>query len=177
MDLQTLPLVQKAVKDAHVDHIGPQGPPGPQGEKGDPFTYEDFTPEQLAALVGPPGPKGDKGDKGDPGADGLDGQSAGFGAPKATATKLGSDEQPTVQVQASGSNTNKVFTFNFGIPQGPQGIQGLQGIQGIQGEPGPQGSQGPQGEPGHTPVKGIDYWTEQDRQEIIQAVLDALAQS
>lgn len=30
------------------------------GPKGDPFTYEDFTPEQLAAL------KGEKGDKGDP---------------------------------------------------------------------------------------------------------------
>ena len=29
---------------------------GPPGEKGDAFTYEDFTPEQLAALVGPKGP-------------------------------------------------------------------------------------------------------------------------
>ena len=28
---------------------------GPPGEKGDAFTYEDFTPEQLAALVGPKG--------------------------------------------------------------------------------------------------------------------------
>ena len=26
------------------------------GPKGDPFEYEDFTPEQLAGLVGPPGP-------------------------------------------------------------------------------------------------------------------------
>lgn len=32
---------------------------GVNGEKGDPFTYDDFTPEQLASL------KGDKGDKGD----------------------------------------------------------------------------------------------------------------
>ena len=35
---------------------GPQGEPGPagadgeKGEKGDPFTYEDFTAEQLEAL-------------------------------------------------------------------------------------------------------------------------------
>lgn len=29
------------------------------GIKGDPFTYEDFTPEQLAALTGPQGPAGD----------------------------------------------------------------------------------------------------------------------
>lgn len=28
---------------------------GPPGKKGDAFTYEDFTPEQLAALVGPKG--------------------------------------------------------------------------------------------------------------------------
>lgn len=46
---------------------------GPQGPKGDPFTYDDFTKEQLAALVGPQGPKGDKGDKGDPGENGTDG--------------------------------------------------------------------------------------------------------
>lgn len=29
------------------------------GAKGDPFTYDDFTPEQLAALIGPQGPAGD----------------------------------------------------------------------------------------------------------------------
>ena len=43
---------------------------GEKGDKGDPFTYEDFTPEQLASL------KGDKGDKGDKGVDGKDGISA-----------------------------------------------------------------------------------------------------
>ena len=52
---------------------------GPKGDKGDPFTYSDFTPEQLAALKGPKGdkgirgevgPKGEKGDKGPKGAKG-----------------------------------------------------------------------------------------------------------
>ena len=50
--------------------MGPQGPAGPKGEKGekgDPFTYADFTAEQLAAL------KGEKGDKGDTGAQGPQG--------------------------------------------------------------------------------------------------------
>lgn len=37
---------------------GEQGPVGPKGEKGDPFTYDDFTAEQLSGL---------KGEKGDPG--------------------------------------------------------------------------------------------------------------
>lgn len=30
------------------------------------------------------------------------------------------------------------------------------------------------GEKGDTPVKGVDYWTEEDKQEIIQAVLAAI---
>lgn len=38
-----------------------------KGEPGDPFTYEDFTPEQLALLKGEKGDDGDKGDKGDKG--------------------------------------------------------------------------------------------------------------
>lgn len=40
-------------------------------QKGDPFTYEDFTPEQLLAL------KGEKGDKGDIGAGVIAGGTAG----------------------------------------------------------------------------------------------------
>lgn len=39
---------------------------------------------------------------------------------------------------------------------------------------GPQGEQGPAGADGHTPVKGTDYWTEADKQEIINSVLAAL---
>ena len=40
---------------------GPRGEQGPKGDKGDPFTYADFTPEQLEALKGPKGDKGDDG--------------------------------------------------------------------------------------------------------------------
>lgn len=40
-----------------------KGQQGIQGEKGKPFTFEDFTAEQLANLKGE---KGDKGDKGEP---------------------------------------------------------------------------------------------------------------
>lgn len=43
---------------------GPQGDIGPQGPKGDPFTYADFTEEQLKALTGPKGDKGDIGPEG-----------------------------------------------------------------------------------------------------------------
>ena len=65
-------------------------------------------------------------------------------------------------------------------PPGPQGEQGIQGIQGIQGEVGPIGPVGPQGIQGEvgpagtTPTRGVDYWTESDKQEIVNSVLAAL---
>ena len=43
---------------------GDKGNKGDKGDKGDPFTYSDFTAEQLLALKGEKGDKGDKGDKG-----------------------------------------------------------------------------------------------------------------
>ena len=57
---------------------GDAGAQGLQGPKGDAFTFEDFTPEQLANLKGPKGdtgaqglqgPQGEKGEKGDKGSD------------------------------------------------------------------------------------------------------------
>ncbi len=49
---------------------------------------------------------------------------------------------------------------------GPQGVQGPQGQQGPQGIPGPAGANGSPGADGRTPVKGTDYWTQQDQAEI-----------
>lgn len=46
---------------------GDTGDRGPEGPIGPAFTYNDFTPEQLAALQGPVGPQGGKGPQGDPG--------------------------------------------------------------------------------------------------------------
>ena len=53
-------------------------------------------------------------------------------------------------------------------PAGPQGIQGPMGPAGQTGQTGPQGPQGPAG---YTPIKGTDYWTDADKQEIINAVI------
>ena len=36
---------------------------------------------------------------------------------------------------------------------------------------GPQGPQGPAGKDGYTPIRGTDYWTDADKQEIINAVI------
>ena len=54
--------------------------------------------------------------------------------------------------------------------QGPMGPQGEQGPAGEQGPMGPQGKQGPQGEQGndgYTPVKGVDYFTEEELKELM----------
>ena len=79
----TIPLIEGLGKSAYAIAVahgfrgteqewldslkGLQGPQGEPGLKGDPFTYEDFTAEQLKALKGP---------KGDKGEDGRDGASA-----------------------------------------------------------------------------------------------------
>lgn len=79
----TIPLIEGLGKSAYAIAVahgfrgteqewldslkGLQGPQGEPGLKGDPFTYADFTAEQLEALKGP---------KGDKGEDGRDGTSA-----------------------------------------------------------------------------------------------------
>ncbi len=68
-------------------------------------------------------------------------------------------------------------------PQGAQGIQGPQGETGPQGEKGdkgdtgeqgPQGEVGPKGDKGDKPVKGTDYFTDADKAEIVQTVLNQI---
>ena len=65
-------------------------------------------------------------------------------------------------------------------PAGPQGETGAQGPQGETGPAGPQGETGepgepgPQGDPGPAPIRGTDYWTEEDKAAILQEVLAAL---
>lgn len=109
---------------------------GPQGE---PFTYADFTQEQLEALKGPKGDKGEQGATGEQGPRGVQGETGPIG--------------PQGQ---RGENGPKGDTGERGLvgPQGPQGAtgptgpQGLQGLRGERGEIGPQGPRGVQGERG-----------------------------
>ena len=84
------------------------------------------------------GAKGEKGDKGDTGAQGPKGDPGADGAK--------------------------------GDPgeRGPKGETGAPGEQGPKGETGSTGPQGPQGPAGKTPVKGTDYFTQADKQEIAE---------
>lgn len=47
-------------------------------------------------------------------------------------------------------------------------------LKGADGSQGPRGEPGTPGAAGHTPVKGTDYWTAADKQEIVNNVLAAL---
>lgn len=141
---------------------GEKGLQGATGEKGDPFTYADFTAEQLAELKGP---KGEKGDTGEQGEQGVQGETGPQG-PKGDKGDTG-EQGPQGEKGDAG-------------PQGPQGVQGEVGPQGPQGIQGPQGEQGEKGETGqagadgYTPLKGTDYFTEEDKTELVNAVLAAL---
>lgn len=63
---------------------------------------------------------------------------------------------------------------NIQGPAGPAGATGPAGKDGAQGIQGIQGAQGEKGADGKTPVKGIDYWTEADKSEIVTEVVAAL---
>ena len=65
----------------------------------------------------------------------------------------------------------KSYTNQHG---GSGGAPGPQGPQGPAGAPGPQGPKGETGTDGKTPVKGTDYWTAADKQEIVNSVIAAL---
>ena len=122
---------------------------GPQGEKGDAFVYSDFTEEQLAKLAGPKDPQGDVGPKGPQGIQGEKGDTG-----------------------PQGPKGDKGDKGDTGV-QGPRGYTGAQGERGLKGDIGPQG---PKGDAGRTPVVGVDYFTEADKQEI-RDYIDSVIQS
>ena len=53
-------------------------------------------------------------------------------------------------------------------------IEKIELMPGPQGEPGPAGADGAPGQDGKTPEKGVDYWTEEDKAELVNEVLAAL---
>lgn len=131
-----------------IGKTGPAGPQGPKGEDGF-IVFEELTQEQKEELRGPQGPQGPQGPIGKTGPQGIQGPKGQDGA------------------------------------QGPKGDKGDRGEQGIQGEPGPKGDTGPAGkdggqgpkgdigpagQDGYTPIRGVDYWTEADKAEIIASI-------
>lgn len=106
---------------------GPKGDKGEAGETGKAFTYDMFTPDQLAGLKGPQGEQGLQGAQGPTGEKGPQGDKGDAG------------------------EAGKAFTYDMFTSEqledlkGPQGEKGLQGERGDQGIPGPTGPKGEAG--------------------------------
>lgn len=111
-------------KDGHTPVKGVDYFDGEKGDKGDPFTYEDFTPEQLASLKGDKGDKGADGKDGANGKDGKDGQNGADGKDGISATHQWNGTVLTV-TSASGTSSADL-----------KGDKGEQGDIGAVGEAG-----------------------------------------
>lgn len=140
-----------------------------------PERYEYLTDLSGAAGIqgpeGPAGPKGDTGPQGEPGQDGAPGEPGAQG-PQGEPGPQGEKGDPgeTGPQGPQGLQGEKGDTG----AQGPSGADGAQGPPGEQGPKGDTGPQGPAGADGKTPVKGVDYYTEADKEELVQAVIAAL---
>lgn len=129
---------------------------GAKGDKGDPFTYDDFTAEQIEGLK----VKGDKGDTGDTGngisgvafkevsstGDNVytitmtDGTTYNFTAPKGDKGNKGDKGVgiALITLESTDSDGNNTYlvtltdntTYTFTANRGAQGIQGIQGEAG-----------------------------------------------
>lgn len=132
-----------------------------RGPKGDAFTYEDFTPEQLAALTGPQGPEGPAGAdgaQGPAGADGADGAQGpqgiqGNAGPSGVgiASVTQGEQDNTVRITLSNGT---YYEVELDTIQGPQGEKGdtftysdltpaqIASLKGAKGDTGAQGNAG-----------------------------------
>lgn len=110
--------------DGHTPVKGVDYFDGEKGDKGDPFTYKDFTPEQLASLKGDKGDKGADGKDGANGKDGKDGQNGVNGKDGISATHQWNGTVLTV-TSASGTSSADL-----------KGDKGEQGDIGAVGEAG-----------------------------------------
>lgn len=70
-------------------------------------------------------------------------------------------------IEMNGENT-------FDVMDGAKGEKGDKGDTGATGAAGSTGEKGEKGDDGYTPVKGTDYFTEEDKAEIVQAVVEEM---
>ena len=147
---------------------GPKGETGPQGlpgEKGPQGPKGDVGPQGPIGETGPQGIqglKGDPGEKGDPGAAGADGITPHIG--ENGNWYIGENNTGKPSRGATGAKGDAGATGPAG-PVGPRGPAGANGKDGARGEKGADGK---------TPVRGTDYWTADDKQEIVNSVIAAL---
>ena len=166
---------------------GPMGPAGPQGPQGIPG------PVGPRGATGPTGPQGEKGERGERGERGLQGVQGPQGpqgeqgprgeqGPQGPAGPAGSgggagidDTTPSTETTYSSSKIDEMVGQKLNASALPTAINTALAQAKESGQfDGAPGAKGDPGEDGKTPVKGADYWTAADRQQIVSDVLTAL---
>lgn len=156
------------------------------------FTLTDGAKIDLGDIRGPEGPRGEAGPQGPAGRDGADGKDGETG-PRGQPGPKGDSFQTVVEDDGNGNITIRALTtegtgtsgqngYTFTPSVSPDGIISWTNDGGlvnpepvnIKGPAGANGQQGPAGTNGKTPVKGTDYFTQADKEELVQAVLAAL---
>nr|DAM60623.1 MAG TPA: nucleoid-associated protein [Caudoviricetes sp.] len=133
---------------------------------------------------GDPGAPGAKGEPGEPGKDGVSptvSTAATTGGTKVTITDAKGSHEFVVKDGANGADGSNGKDGTNG-KDGADGKPGTAGADGVTPHIGDNGnwylggtdtgkpSRGAPGASGHTPVKGTDYWTAADKQEIIDDI-------
>ena len=127
---------------------GPEGPTGATGPQGEPGPKGDTGPQGDPGEQGPAGPQGDPGPEGPQGPIGPQGEPGEAATiSNVTASVDDTSGDPEVVVTMGGTAQERSFAFAFS---------------------------GLKGENGKTPVKGVDYWTPEDQQSIVDQVLQDL---
>lgn len=172
------------ITDGKDGKDGADGAPGEKGEKGD------------TGAPGADGAKGEKGDKGDTGATGAQGEPGKDGANGVTphvgsngnwfigdndtgipATgPTGNQGLPGTPgedgkdgkdgTSATHSWNGTVLTITSASGTSSADLKGAKGDKGDKGDTGATGAAGQPGANGVSPVRGVDYWTAADKQEI-----------
>lgn len=125
---------------------GKDGQAGEQGPKGDKGDAFTFNDFTTEQLASLKGPKGDKGEDGANGADGY-------------SPSISVSSTETGYMLAIDHDEN--FTENVFIENGKDGTNGVDGKD---------------GKDGYTPIKGVDYYTENEKADIIMQAKAGLSQ-
>lgn len=133
-----------------------------KGAKGDKGDKGDRGLQGIQGIQGERGEQGQKGDKGDRGEQGIQGAQGLKGETGAQGQK-GADGTPATH---KWNGTTLYITSASGTSSAD--------LKGDKGDKGDTGATGANGKDGHTPVKGVDYFTKTDKAEMVSAVKEQL---